>query len=165
MWLLIAFIAVPMIEIALFIQVGGAIGLLWTLLIVLITAVLGTVLVRAQGAAALNRLRTSFSDLQDPTEPLAHGAMILFSGALLLTPGFFTDAIGFALLIPAFRQAAFQFLRSRVNIQTFEAPGQGQHPFGQRTNTQHGADIIDGEFTEVEEMPRQTKGPSGWTKD
>ena len=114
MWLLIAFIAVPMIEIALFIQVGGAIGLGWTLAIVLITAVLGTWLVRTQGAMALGQLRNSFSDMRDPTEPLVHGAMILFAGALLLTPGFFTDAVGFALLIPAFRSAAFRAIRARV---------------------------------------------------
>jgi UPF0716 protein FxsA len=89
MWLLIAFIAVPLIEITLFIQVGGAIGLGWTLTVVVLTAVLGTWLVRSQGALALGQLRSSFNDLRDPTEPLVHGAMILFSGALLLTPGFF----------------------------------------------------------------------------
>jgi UPF0716 protein FxsA len=100
MWLLIAFIAVPLIEIALFIQVGGALGMWPTLAIVVITAVLGTWLVRSQGAATMGSLRNSFSDMRDPTEPLVHGAMILFSGALLLTPGFFTDAVGFALLVP-----------------------------------------------------------------
>jgi UPF0716 protein FxsA len=160
MWLLIAFIAVPMIEIALFIQVGGAIGLGWTLAIVLFTAVLGTWLVRTQGAMALGQLRSSFSDLQDPTEPLVHGAMILFAGALLLTPGFFTDAVGFSLLIPAFRQAAYRAIRARVKIQSFGAPG-AQHSRG----PQRQGDVIDGEFHEIEEVPRQTKGPSGWTKD
>ena len=164
MWLLIAFIAVPMIEIALFIQVGGAIGLGWTLLIVLLTAVLGTFLVRAQGTAALNRLRTSFSDLQDPTEPLAHGAMILFSGALLLTPGFFTDAAGFALLIPAVRQAAFQAIRSRVHIQSFGQPGQGQSHAHQNQTYQRG-DVIDGEYHEIDDAAPRSKGTSGWTKD
>ncbi len=95
MWLLIAFIAVPLIEIALFIQVGGFIGLWPTLLIVIATAIAGTYLVRSQGRMALSQLQRSFNDLRDPTEPLVHGAMILFSGALLLTPGFFTDAVGF----------------------------------------------------------------------
>lgn len=164
MWLLIAFIAIPMIEIALFIQVGGAIGLWYTLAIVLITAVLGTWLVRTQGAMALGNLRTSFSDLQDPTEPLVHGAMILFAGALLLTPGFFTDGVGFALLVPAFRQAAYQFIRSRVKIQSFDAhggPQQRQHPSAHHPT----GDVIDGEYEEIEEIPRRTKGPSGWTKD
>lgn len=163
MWLLIAFIAVPLIEIALFIQVGGAIGLWPTLAIVLITAVLGTWLVRTQGAMALGQLQRSFSDLQDPTEPLVHGAMILFSGALLLTPGFFTDAFGFALLVPAFRQAAYRTIRARVNVQSFGAPGAGQY---QQPHSPHTtSDVIDGEFHEVEDAPRQTKGPSGWTKD
>ena len=86
MWLLLAFIAVPMIEIALFIQVGGLIGLGWTLLIVLGTAILGTYLMRAQGAMALNNLKRSFSEMRDPSEPLADAAMILVAGVLLLTP-------------------------------------------------------------------------------
>ena len=121
MWLLIAFLAVPLIEITLFIQIGGAIGLGWTLAIVVITAILGASLARSQGAIALGQLRSSFSDMRDPTEPLAHGAMILFAGALLLTPGFFTDAVGFSLLVPGIRRAAFQAIRSRVSIQTFSS--------------------------------------------
>ena len=105
MWLFLAFLAVPLIEIALFIQVGGLIGLWPTLLIVILTAIAGTYLVRSQGAQAIGNLRQSFSTLDDPTVHLAHGAMILVSGALLLTPGFFTDAVGFALLMPPVRVA------------------------------------------------------------
>ena len=89
MWLLAAFIAIPLIEITLFIQVGGLIGLWWTLAIVIVTAFVGTWLVRAQGILAISQLRSSFSELRDPTEPLAHGAMILFAGALLSCPCFF----------------------------------------------------------------------------
>jgi UPF0716 protein FxsA len=103
MWLFFLFLLVPLIEIALFIQVGGWLGLWPTLGIVVATAVAGTYLVRSQGSQALIRLRRSLDDLRDPTENLAHGAMILFSGALLLTPGFFTDAVGFLLLVPAVR--------------------------------------------------------------
>ena len=84
MWLFLAFLLVPLIEIALFIQVGGAIGLWPTLAVVVITAFLGTILVRSQGTQVLTRLRRSLDEFADPTEPLAHGAMILFSGALLL---------------------------------------------------------------------------------
>ena len=162
MWLLIAFIAVPMIEIALFIQVGGAIGLGWTLAIVLITAVLGTWMVRTQGAMALGQLRSSFSDLQDPTEPLVHGAMILFSGALLLTPGFFTDAVGFALLIPAVRSAAYKAIRARVNVQSFDTAGGARRHASPRQGTTD--DIIEGEFHEIHENPSDDPGTSGWTK-
>ncbi len=70
MLLLALFVAVPIIEIALFIQLGGLIGLWPTLLIVIVTAVIGTTLVRQQGAAALSQLRGSFSELRDPTEHL-----------------------------------------------------------------------------------------------
>ncbi|WP_254679293.1 FxsA family protein [Celeribacter baekdonensis] len=119
MWLFAIFVAVPIIEIALFIQVGGLIGLWPTLLIVVVTAILGTQLVRQQGALALSQLRQSFAELNDPSEPLAHGALILLSGALLLTPGFFTDTVGFLLLIPAFRSFAFRELRKRVKVQSF----------------------------------------------
>ena len=85
MWLLIAFIAVPIIEIALFIQIGGFLGLFPTLAIVVLTAIAGTYLVRAQGLSVLSQLQSRFREMNDPSEPLAHGAMILFSGALLLT--------------------------------------------------------------------------------
>ena len=67
MWLFIAFLAVPLIEITLFIQIGGAIGLGWTLVTVVLTAIAGTWLVRNQGLLAIGQLRSSFSDLQDPT--------------------------------------------------------------------------------------------------
>ncbi|MCV2892604.1 FxsA family protein [Lentibacter sp. XHP0401] len=158
MWLLVAFIAVPLIEIALFIQVGGAIGLWPTLLIVILTALLGTSLLRNQGALALNNLRNSFNDLRDPTEPLAHGAMILFSGALLLTPGFFTDTMGFLLLVPAVRHALFNYVRARVKVQTFST--QPQDP----RNHSAPDDIIEAEYHEVDEDKRPTHPNSGWTK-
>lgn len=164
MWLFALFVAVPLIEIALFIQVGGAIGLWPTILIVVVTAIIGTSLVRTQGARALERLRGSLNALSDPTEPLADGAMILFSGALLLTPGFFTDAIGFALLVPAVRTAVFRWLRSRVQMQSFTVNA------GHATYRAGDDGVIDGDFTDV--TPRKSgppqqniEGPSGWTKN
>lgn len=78
MWLLLAFIAIPLIEITLFIKVGGVIGLGWTLAIVLLTAIAGSWLVRMQGAVAMADLRSSLQELRDPREPIAHGAMIFF---------------------------------------------------------------------------------------
>lgn len=158
MWLLLAFIAVPLIEIALFIQVGGVIGLWPTLAIVVITAILGAAMVRSQGAGAMAELRRSLNELDDPTEPLAHGAMILFSGALLLTPGFFTDAIGFALLLPPVRRAVFRYLRARVTVTSFTVgtgPAQSRKPEDR---------VIDGEYEDLTETKRPTHHPSGWTK-
>lgn len=153
MWLLLVFIAVPLIEIGLFIQVGGWLGLWPTLAIVLLTAIAGTALVRSQGAQAMAQLRTSFDDLRDPTEPLAHGAMILFSGALLLTPGFFTDFVGFALLIPAVRKVVLRELKKRINVQTVQTG---------RTWREQDETIIEGTFTADD--PDKPSGPSGWTR-
>ncbi len=157
MWLFILFVAVPLIEIALFIQVGGLIGLWPTLAIVVLTAFLGTSLVRSQGAQAMARLRNSFDELRDPTEPLAHGAMILFSGALLLTPGFFTDALGFALLIPGVRNWVLRELRKRVKVDSVVSGQQQWH--GHRSGP---GDVIDGEYEVEDTAPRN--GPSGWTQ-
>jgi len=156
MWLLLAFIAVPLIEIALFIQVGGMIGLWPTLAIVVLTALLGTWLLRMQGAAALADVRRSFSELEDPSEPLAHGAMILFAGALLLTPGFFTDAIGFALLMPPVRRWLFAELRKRIRVERFEAQPK-PHP-------EVRPDIIEGEYEDLDPPKTGTDGASGWTR-
>ncbi|WP_137700943.1 FxsA family protein [Marimonas lutisalis] len=162
MWLLLAFIGIPLIEIALFIQVGGAIGLGYTLLIVVLTAILGTWLVRTQGLMALGELQRSFKELNDPTEPLAHGAMILFSGALLLTPGFFTDAVGFALLVPGIRKAVYRWIRKRVTVTHFTMGARQTHQNPRQPEAEN--DVIEGEYHEVDAPKRPTHRPSGWTK-
>jgi UPF0716 protein FxsA len=152
MRLLLAFIAVPLIEIGLFIQVGGIIGLWPTLLVVLLTAIAGTWLVRSQGTQTLQNLQGSLKNMKDPTEPLAHGAMILLAGALLLTPGFFTDAIGFLLLFPPFRVFVMRKIKLQLNASNFNfAP----------THPDSDDDVIEGKFQQV--SPKE--GPSGWTKD
>ena len=101
--LLAAFIAVPLIEIAVFIQVGGLIGLWSTLAVVVMTAVVGTWLLRLQGIATLNRARQQLNQGAMPTNELFDGLCLVFAGALLLTPGFVTDGVGLALFIPAVR--------------------------------------------------------------
>lgn len=160
MWLFLLFVTIPIVEIALFIQVGGAIGLWPTLLIVVLTAILGTILVRAQGLAALSNIRSNLNELQDPTESLAHGAMILASGLLLLTPGFFTDGVGFALLVPPVRLALFHWIRKRVKVQSFVQTDYRREPRPPQ------GDVIDGDFSELDEdAPRPThRPPSGWTR-
>ncbi len=118
MWIFLLLVAVPIIEIGLFIQVGGWLGLWPTLAIVILTAAIGTVLLRAQGLAALGELQRRLGAGEDPSATLAHGAMILVAGVLLLTPGFFTDAVGFLLLTPPVRAAgirlAVRFARARM---------------------------------------------------
>lgn len=174
MWILAAFIAVPLIEIALFIQVGGLIGLWPTLLIVVVTAIAGTAMVRSRGAHALAELKGSLRDLRDPAEPLAKGAMVLFSGALLLTPGFFTDAVGFALLVPAVQKRVFKELRARVRVETMtygdpRRPQGPDGPGGARTRRDPGRPgldgVIEGEAQEVDiPEPDPNRAPSGWTR-
>ena len=157
MWIFLAFAAVPLIEIGLFIQVGGAIGLWPTLGLVLATALLGTALVHSQGARALADLRGALNDLRDPTAPLAHGAMILFAGALLLTPGFFTDSVGLLLLVPAVRRALMRYLAKRVKIAGF-AVGGGQ------ARASRGTGVIDAEYIEIDPENAPPGPPSGWTR-
>jgi UPF0716 protein FxsA len=159
MWFLVAFLAIPVIEIYLFIQVGGLIGVWPTLALVLLTAIIGTLLVRSQGTEVLMQLRRSLAELSDPSEHLAHGAMILFAGALLLTPGFFTDVLGFALLIPAVRLAAFRWLRARVRMQGFAMGTAAQQARSGAENA-----VIDGEFEELVPGKQPTHQPSGWTR-
>jgi len=158
MWLLIIFIAVPIIEIALFIQVGGFIGLWPTLAIVVLTAFIGTTLLRSQGLAALGNLQSSVGSGQNPMDHIAHGALILIAGIVLLTPGFFTDAVGFALLVPPVRAALIKAGAARMagsaNIHVFQN-GQQQ--------TQSRDDVVDVDFTVVDDE-NATPGTSGWTK-
>ena len=162
MWLFAVFVAVPILEIALFIQVGGWLGLWPTLAIVVLTALLGTVLVRRQGLAEIRRIQESLGRLSDPTRPLAHGAMILASGLLLLTPGFFTDAVGFALLVPGVRDAIMRFVRARIRVTSFTVGGQPAQPDRRMREASDDVDgtVIEGEYVE---MPRRD-GPSGWTR-
>ena len=165
MILFILFLAIPLIEIALFITVGGAIGLWPTLAIVIVTPILGTYLVRQQGVAVLREVQSSFSTLNDPTEPLAHGAMILLSGALLLTPGFFTDAFGFALLIPAFRSVVFRAAKARIKVSSVQfqstmSTGGTQQSREYTYSSRSDADVIEADYTDLD----KPDGPSGWTQ-
>lgn len=97
-------LVVPIVEIAVFILVGQQIGLGWTLLAILVTAIIGTMLLRSQGFAVLLRIREDVNAGRVPAAAMAHGVLIVVAGILLLTPGFVTDALGFLLFVPAFRE-------------------------------------------------------------
>ncbi len=102
--ILAALIGVPLLEIAVFIQVGGLIGLWPTLGLVVLTAVVGTWQLRAQGLATLTRARGQIDRGVLPTHELFDGLCLLVAGALLLTPGFVTDALGLLLFVAPFRE-------------------------------------------------------------
>lgn len=118
--LFLLFITVPVTEIALFIVVGERIGIAATLAIVLVTGVLGAFLVSRQGRGVMQRMGDELRSGQSPAPQIAHGAMILVGGALLLTPGFLTDLVGFSLMVPTIREQLRRYLvrryRSRVEI-------------------------------------------------
>ena len=98
------FLAVPLVEIFLLIKVGNGIGAPWTIALVVLTALAGAWLVRLQGLSALNRVRQSAARGELPALELLEGLFLLAAGALLLTPGFFTDIVGFACLTPPLRR-------------------------------------------------------------
>lgn len=112
-WLFVAFVVVPIAEIALLIAFGNAFGFWPTFALVVATAFLGSWLVSLQGRATMARVRTEFDSGRIPGAAIAHGAMILIAGAFLLTPGLMTDAAGFLLLIPGVREAIRRWLVGR----------------------------------------------------
>lgn len=163
MWLFALFVGVPILEIALFIQVGGWLGLWPTLAIVVATALGGTMLLRTQGVQTLGRLQSSVSEGQNPMDPIAHGALILVAAVLLLTPGFFTDAVGLSLLVPPIRAALIKSGASKLATGSFvfvngQQVRQPQQP--DQSNT------VDGEYEVVEDdIPTGPPTESGWTRN
>ncbi|MGD8784451.1 MAG: FxsA family protein [Thioalkalispiraceae bacterium] len=115
--LLALFILTPLIEIYLFIEIGSVIGALQTILLIVITAVIGVALLRHQGLSTMQKVQTQMQHGELPAVGMIEGMMLFFAGALLLTPGFFTDAIGFLFLIPPLRKAlALWFLERSGTI-------------------------------------------------
>ncbi len=106
----LALVAIPLLEIYLFIKVGGAIGVWQTVLVVLITAVIGAWAWRRQGLATLRRVQESMARNELPALPMLEGVLLMLAGALLITPGFFTDTLGFLLLIPLLRSRLASYM-------------------------------------------------------
>ncbi len=121
--LLFLFIAVPVIEIALFIQVGGVLGVWPTIALVLLTAIVGASLVRSQGLQTLLTVQQRLAQGQLPAQQILEGVMLAVAGVLLLTPGFFTDILGMLVLLPAPRAYFAKQLMSRVVVGNIHASG------------------------------------------
>lgn len=109
-------LALPFLEIAGFVIVGRQIGVFYTLALVIASGVLGVILLRIQGFGVMSRVRKELEAGQDPGRELAHGAMILVAGVLLLIPGFVTDIIGLLLFLPPVRDLAWHFLKGRIVV-------------------------------------------------
>ncbi len=119
--LFLLFLAVPMVEIYFLIKVGSVIGAIPTIALVVFTALLGAMLLRFQGWITLQRARMSMAQGQLPATEMMEGVLLVMAGALLLTPGFVTDSIGFLLLVPPLRKALIRWFISRSSV-PFEPP-------------------------------------------
>ncbi|MDH5649352.1 MAG: FxsA family protein [Gammaproteobacteria bacterium] len=98
------FLAIPLIEIVVLIKVGGIIGAGWTIILVVATALMGAVLVRTQGLATFSRIQNLLGRGEIPAIEMCEAMALFLAGALLLTPGFVTDSLGFLLLVPGLRR-------------------------------------------------------------
>ena len=118
--LLTVFILIPIIEISLFIEIGSNIGSFNTICLIFLTAIIGVYFVRQQGLSTFQRLANQIQKLETPIQTVGEGLVILLSGVLLITPGFFTDAIGFLGLIPFTRiffiKLVATFILSRYGV-------------------------------------------------
>ena len=134
--LFLLFLIVPLIEVVILIQVGRAIGAGYTVIVIIGTAALGAALLRWQGLATLARVRLSMDQGRLPATELIEGLLLLIAGALLLTPGFFTDALGFLALLPGLRKFVAAALLSGF-IQRRVYPGRDDQ-----------GEIIEGQYRE-----------------
>ena len=145
-WLLLAFIVVPFFELYLLIQVGQQIGALPTIGIVLLISLLGSWLVKREGVSTWRRMRDRTHAGQVPGRELADGALILFAGALLLTPGFASDVVGLLLLFPPSRAIARTALMAKLASRSSVVIADGMHLGGPATPPRRGHgpdDVID----------------------
>lgn len=128
--LFLLFLFIPLLEIYLLIKAGSVIGALPTVALVVFTAVLGAFLLRLQGLSTTNRIRANMAQGKIPAMEIMEGAALLVAGGLLLTPGFFTDAIGFLLLIPPLRRYLLLKIINRVTINSVSRhEGRGPRTF------------------------------------
>jgi UPF0716 protein FxsA len=143
--LLLFLIALPFVELAVFIQVGAAIGLWATLSLVLLSAVAGMQLMRRTGFATLERVQESLARQDSPLPDVMHGMMLMVAGALLFLPGFVTDALGLLLLIPSIGSAAgrglWKTLLGSARVSVWASRG--------------GETVIEGEYREVRDDPKR----------
>jgi UPF0716 protein FxsA len=112
--LLFLFIVVPIVELAVIIQVGGYIGVWQTIVLLVLDSVIGAVLVKREGRRAWDAFRQALAETRWPGDEVTQGALVLFGGALLLTPGFVTDLVGFLAVIPPTRAVISRVVRRSV---------------------------------------------------
>jgi UPF0716 protein FxsA len=154
---LIAVVALPVTEIALFVLVGGQVGVWGTLGLVLLGGIAGVLILRLSGGQALAELRRAVERGEDPAPALVQGAMRLMAAGMLIIPGFFTDFLALLLLLPPVQKMIFARIRGRI-LAAAMAAGRG------RPQGQPAGDVIETEWEEVPTEKKPTHQPSGWTR-
>ena len=140
-------LAVPVGEVFIFLEVGGVIGTWPTIGLIVGTAVIGGMILRWQGLQTLARARRQLAANRLPVAEMAEGAALALAAVLLLTPGFFTDALGTLLLFPPLRRSLLRRLIARLAPHARQAgPGAGPRPGD-------GTRVIDGEYTVLDDAP------------
>lgn len=142
--MLLLFILVPLIEIYFLIKVGNIIGAFPTVLVVVSTAIVGTWLLKQQGLGTLMRFQASAAQGRMPAQEMAEGLALAFGGALLLTPGFVTDFIGFLCLIPITRQGIVRWLMRRMKFKVMSSMSTMDAEV--EIHKTHGGRTIEGDF-------------------
>ena len=137
--LFLFFLIVPFVEIYVLLEVGSLIGAFPTIFLVVFTAVLGAWLLRRQGFATWQRFQANLQQGVIPAYEMIEGPILLVGGALLLTPGFFTDILGFACLIPAIRRKIAQFV-----IENYLLKAESANAFRKQSSYTEG--VIEGEY-------------------
>jgi UPF0716 protein FxsA len=148
--LIILFIAVPIAELAVIIQVGQAIGVWWTIAILVADSILGSMLMRSQGRAVWRRFNATLQSGRPPAREVADGVLVIFGGALLLTPGFITDIFGLLFLLPPTRALIRRlFLRQAMRRITVTMAAGPRPPRGPALRD----DDVEGSAVDVDARP------------
>ena len=135
----VLFLVIPIIEVYLLIEVGGIIGAGWTILLIVLTAIVGVNLLRQQGVSTLMRANQAMSQGQLPAMEMMEGLFLAVGGALLITPGFFTDAIGFICLLPFTRRGIIRYLLLNSTVRS-------SYTVHRETRGREDSRTIEGEF-------------------
>ncbi|WP_440874957.1 FxsA family protein [Thalassotalea sp. PLHSN55] len=163
--LFVLFVIIPIIEIAVLMNVGAWLGVWPTIFIVVLTAWLGAKNVRQQGLATMNSVQTKLAQGQAPSDEIVAGLMLLVAGVLLVTPGFVTDFFGLSLLVPKVRAAIVSMVQKHMVVNQSQFGAQGAHFYQHSSNEQaqqhspfndkieperHQGQTIDGEYERKE---------------
>ncbi len=150
--LIAVFIIVPLAELYVILQVGEAIGAVWTILLLAADSVLGSLLLLSQGRSVWGRFNAALAEGRMPHREVIDGVLVVFGGAFLITPGFLTDIVGLLLLIPPtralIRRLVVRRLGKRVSVGVVGGPGAAR-----RRAPGRGDFDVDGTATEHDEAP------------